>query len=226
MTQEFLLICLLGGIVATDTTAAFQVLVSHPLVGCTVAGLLLRDAQLGLSVGILLELLWLAEVPVGGVRTNEGNVGALVSAAVLIMLARRMQRPEVLLCGSLLWGLGVAWAGGWLVRGCRRINTVLLHRADAFAARGDTRGVSLCHAQAIALSFVAGVVLTGFGVLAGTRVLAHVVSMVPPSADRAFALTPAVVLGAGLGAVGALLLRRKNLWALAVGLFAGLLLLR
>lgn len=223
MSQELLLISLLGGAVASDTTATFQVLISHPLVGCTVAGLVLQDVRLGLMVGILLELLWLAEVPVGGVRTNEGNVGALVTAAVLILMSRSVQRPEVVLFVSLLWGVAVAWVGGWLVRGCRRVNTLLLHRADTFAARGDTRGVSLCHWQAIALSFAAGVLLTAFGVLVGTRLLTRLVWVVPASVDGVFVLTPAVTLGAGLGAVCALLLRRKNLWALAVGVLAGLL---
>lgn len=56
MSAELAVIILLGGIVATDTTAAFQVLVSHPLVACTLAGLVLGDLKAGLSMGVLLEL--------------------------------------------------------------------------------------------------------------------------------------------------------------------------
>ncbi len=224
MSQQLLLICLLGGVVASDTTAAFQMLISHPLVACTLAGVVLQNVQLGLSLGILLELLWMAEVPVGGVRTNESNVGALVATTVLITLSRAVQRPELLLCSAVVWGVVVAWVGGSVVRGTRHVNTLLLHRADAAAARGDMRGVSWCHVQGIALSFAAGVLLTAVGVLAGIRLLGPLVRLVPASADRLLILTPAVVLGVGIGAVATLLLQRKNSWALGTGALVGVLL--
>ncbi len=222
MSAELALIFLLGGIVATDTTAAFQVLVSHPLVACTLAGLILGDLQVGLTMGVLLELPWLAEVPVGGVRINEGNVGALVSATLAVVLSRAVNRPEVVFFVTILWGIAVAFVGGWVVIACRRVNVLLLHRADAAAARGDVRGLSACHVGAIALMAVAGVLMTCAGVLGGLAVLPPLVTAVPPSWDAAFGLTRAVVLGVGLGAVCALLLSRKNLWAAATGLGAGL----
>ncbi|MGQ9854586.1 MAG: DUF543 domain-containing protein, partial [Candidatus Oleimicrobiaceae bacterium] len=54
-------------------------------------------------------------------------------------------------------------------------------------------------------------------------VLPPLIAAVPHSWDPAFALTRAAVLGVGIGAVCALLLSRKNLWAAATGLGAGLL---
>ncbi|MBC7186305.1 MAG: PTS sugar transporter subunit IIC [Calditrichaeota bacterium] len=224
-SQEVLLICLIGGVVASDTTAAFQVLISHPLVACTLAGLVLHDLQLGLTVGILLELPWLAEVPVGGVRINEGNVGALVSASVAIWLSRAINRPEVLLCAAIAWGVVVAFVGGSVVTGCRRANVALLHRADAAAARGDAAGVAACHVAAVVLSFVAGAVLTAVGTVMGVWLLSRVVAMVPLSWEGAFGFTRAILIGAGVGAVSMLLLSRRNLWAAAAGLGVGLLFL-
>lgn len=223
MSAELAVIILLGGIVATDTTAAFQVLVSHPLVACTLAGLVLGDLRVGLSMGVLLELPWLAEVPVGGARINEGNVGALVSATLAVVLSRAVSRPELMFFVAILWGIAVAFVGGRVIIACRRVNTLLLHRADAAAARGDIRGLSVCHVGAIALMAAAGVLLTWAGVLGGIAVLPPLIAVVPPSWDPAFALTRAAVLGVGIGAVCALLLSRKNLWAAATGLGAGLL---
>jgi mannose/fructose/N-acetylgalactosamine-specific phosphotransferase system component IIC len=183
----------------------------------------LGDLQLGLTVGVLLELPWLAEVPVGGVRVNEGNVGALVSASLAILLCRASDRLDVVLWVTILWGMIVAVVAGSVVTACRRVNVRLLHRADAAAARGDMGGVSVCHISAIALSGAAGVLMTIVGVEGGMLLLPKLISLLPASWDAAFGLTRAVTLGVGIGAVCMLLLSRKNLWAAAVGLVGGLL---
>ncbi|MCR4440281.1 MAG: PTS sugar transporter subunit IIC [candidate division KSB1 bacterium] len=217
------MICLIGGVVASDTTAAFQVLISHPLVACTLAGLVLHDVPMGLTIGILLELLWLAEVPVGGVRVSEGNVGALVSASVAIWLGRASNRPDVQLFAAVAWGVMVAVIGGSVVTGCRRANVLLLHRADAAAARGDVAGVATCHVVAMALSFAAGALLTAVATVVGLWLLSKAIAVVPASWDGAFGFTRAMLIGAGVGAVCMLLLSRRNVWAATAGLGAGLL---
>ena len=47
-----------------DRTAALQIMISRPLVAGPLVGLLLGDALTGLTVGMLLELLWLCRMPV------------------------------------------------------------------------------------------------------------------------------------------------------------------
>ena len=50
---ELILISFFGGIVALDTTASWQVMISQPLVACTVIGFMFGDPQLGFLIGIL-----------------------------------------------------------------------------------------------------------------------------------------------------------------------------
>ncbi|MDZ7376332.1 MAG: PTS sugar transporter subunit IIC, partial [candidate division KSB1 bacterium] len=57
-----LLVSFIGGIVAMDTAAAWQIMISQPVVACPLLGWLLGDVELGLTIGILLELPWLINI--------------------------------------------------------------------------------------------------------------------------------------------------------------------
>ena len=82
MWLELIAISLWGGVVALDTAAAFQIMISQPLVACSVAGLILGNLPLGLMIGIFLQLLWMAEIPAGAAFTPESNVGSAAAAAI------------------------------------------------------------------------------------------------------------------------------------------------
>jgi len=65
MEMDILLFCLMGGIVSADTDSAWQSMVSQPLIACSIAGMLMGDLALGCVVGVLLQLPYLVELPVG-----------------------------------------------------------------------------------------------------------------------------------------------------------------
>ena len=56
------LISIIAGI---DRTAGPQIMLSRPLVAAPLTGLVLGNGMIGLEVGVLLELIWLAWVPAG-----------------------------------------------------------------------------------------------------------------------------------------------------------------
>lgn len=113
-----------GGIVALDTTAAMQVMVSRPMVGCSIIGLILGNFQVGFTIGILLELLYISELPIGGARFAEGNVGATASAVIGILIVRQFpDRVSFIIVCALLLAIVISWFGGGLVLLMRRLNT-------------------------------------------------------------------------------------------------------
>ncbi len=89
MLPEIMLVSLWGGLVSMDTTAFLQIMTSRPIVACTVAGLILGNLQLGLLIGILLELAYISELPVGAAKFSESNVGAVSAAAVADLTIRQ-----------------------------------------------------------------------------------------------------------------------------------------
>ncbi|MEK7841581.1 MAG: PTS sugar transporter subunit IIC, partial [Deltaproteobacteria bacterium] len=74
-----------GGLLSLDRTAAFQVMVSRPLVASPVIGYILGDAMTGLLIGGVLELLFIGELPVGGyIPPHETMLTVVITAVSLI----------------------------------------------------------------------------------------------------------------------------------------------
>ena len=77
--ELFPVILILAGIVAMDTTAGPQLMISEPIVACTVLGLLLGRPELGIMLGILFQFLWLAYLPLGGSGFTDNNMAAFTA---------------------------------------------------------------------------------------------------------------------------------------------------
>ena len=223
MTTEIVLLCLLGGLIALDTTAAFQILLSHPLVGCTLAGLVLRDVGMGLTVGILLELPWLLEIPVGGARFSEGNLGALIAAGVAILVNRVVERPEIVMLLALVYGIVWAFFIGKSVQGTRKLNTYLAHRADGAALRGEHRRVSSYHLLAIVTQFLLGIGITALSVAFGVAFLEMLVEKLPVALDASLLYTKMILMGVGLAAMVKLFYSKKMYIVIPVSFGLGVL---
>jgi len=73
-----------GAVVSLDRTAAFQTMVSRPLVTAPVIGYVLGNVEAALVVGIVLELLFIGDLPVGRyIPVHETGLTVLVTAGVL-----------------------------------------------------------------------------------------------------------------------------------------------
>jgi len=75
-------LAILGGLLALDATSVGQFMISRPLVAGTLAGWWLGDPGLGLEIGAILELFYLAGVPAGGSRVPETGSASVVAVAV------------------------------------------------------------------------------------------------------------------------------------------------
>ncbi len=81
---------LIGGALAVglglDRTAAFQFMVSRPIVAAPLTGWLIGDAMAGLQIGAMIELLWLGRLPVGAAVPPDDTqvaIGATILAVSL-----------------------------------------------------------------------------------------------------------------------------------------------
>ncbi len=227
MWIELLVIALWGGIVSLDTTAALQGLISHPLVSCTITGLLLGNVFLGFFVGIVLELLWLGELPIGAAYFAESNLGATAAAAIAVISAQQTGRPTVALPLALMLSVVISLIGGKLVvliRNHSGRNYQKLVNNDTLTINS----INKSHFQAIALSFLSGAVLIALcSGLFGWLILPTLIQYLPVTADTLLEPVAPAFLGLGCGVLISLFINRKNwaLLALGLALGAGLLLL-
>ena len=221
MWLEILAISLWGGLVALDTTAALQILVSHPLVSCSVVGLILGNFPLGFMIGIVLELVWLNEIPVGAAPFAEGNIGATVAASVAIMTVEQTARSGAVLFLSLMIGVLVSVIGGRLVIFVRYVNSNLYHKLINVQSL-STRRIVRTHYSGIFFSFILGFLLTMTSVLLFAKIMfPPLIHVIPERLDPALGLVMATFLGAGCGVLFYMFFKQKKWWLIGLGVLGG-----
>ena len=170
MLREILLLCLAGGVCALDATAAWQIMLSQPLVSGTIAGLLLGAPQAGVVIGLVLQLLWSGAIPVGARPLPDAPVGSVSGVWFTVTLLRTSGSASPSLCYLLgvIAALCVALLGrrtimlereisGWLFRR-------LVHRVSSGQVGCPERTVPLAVIFAFARGFL--LCLLAIGVLA------------------------------------------------------------
>jgi PTS system mannose-specific IIC component len=145
---------IVGGVLHLDRTAAFQFLISRPLVSSVVTGLLFGDAATGLLIGMVLELLWLGIQPLGTVLPPDDTIVAVAATAGAIATGRLFGTSGAAPMGfSVLVALPLSAAGRIVDIEIRRLNGFFLRRARRAARAGDVGGVQRQHILGIVSFF-------------------------------------------------------------------------
>lgn len=78
-------ISIVGGLLGLDRTAVGQFMVSQPLVAGPITGWLLGDATTGLVIGVVLELIWLLDMPIGNFVPADATIVTVSACAVAVL---------------------------------------------------------------------------------------------------------------------------------------------
>jgi len=170
-----------------DRTAAFQVMISRPIVAAPLTGWLLGEPQAGLQIGALLELLWLGRLPVGAAIPPDDTQVAVASTLLTVTMGESLHLaglPLLLLCTLVAMPLGKI--GQAVERAARNWNGRLVGAADAALEAGDLAAAERCHLWGLAHFALASLVGFAAIVLAGTLAL-HALApfLAAPVADAA-----------------------------------------
>ncbi len=149
-------LALIAGVLSLDTTAAFQVMVSQPLVAGVIAGFALGDAATGLVVGTTLQLVWLGVLPLGTAHFPDAAVGTVVGVGVAWLLAHGAAEGGWPMALGVLAALGVGALGQQVVSALRRFNIRFSGMARSRADASDTSGVAKAVGLGLATRFACG----------------------------------------------------------------------
>lgn len=130
--EEITLLSLLAGVLAVDDRAGWQGLVAHPVVSSTVVGLIFGDFVTAVSVGVVLELVWLSVLPMRGVRRPDAVAGSVVGVGTACLLIRHTGdlRFEFIVALSAVLGLIAGELAGSIGRRIHRVRERRLGRFD------------------------------------------------------------------------------------------------
>jgi mannose/fructose/N-acetylgalactosamine-specific phosphotransferase system component IIC len=195
-TTNWILLVVLGGLLALDAVSWPQVMVSRPLISGTIGGWLLGDASAGFLVGALLELMSLRHPPFGAARYPDTGPAGLVAGAAYAAAGTASLGSLV---AAMLAGWGIGWIGAVSVQLRRRGNERLFAAEQEMAARPEL--LERRHRLAIRLDAVRGALLTAGFVL--PAVLAAVWSVDLPAVATGTALGAAMLVTALAAAAGA-----------------------
>lgn len=180
-----------------DRTAALQVMISRPLVVGPVIGWLLGAPQNGLLIGSLVELLWLARMPVGASIPPDDTqvaIGATCLSVALNSAGSYAYEPVALFCLMLAMPLGKV--GQWFDHLARDRNGKLMTSAERALAAGQENRIEGFHLRGLVhfgLSSLAcfGVIMGG-GLVLGGLLFEPVVTLLLPLAQGVKLLFPLV----------------------------------
>jgi len=215
-------ILLLAGLVSLDTTAGPQVLISEPMVSCTLLGLMFGDVRTGIMAGTIFQLLWFGYKPLGAVRIPDGNMAGFISTASLLIAMKSFHTGFAALIPALLFGVFTGFVGSLLETSVRRRNAGLSERIVSKLERGETVPVGLLHFTGLGVSFSRGVAMAAVLVPAGA-LFCGLVSFLPGAVNRGISSSLAMIWGTACASAVAASLVKGNGRALTAGALVGII---
>lgn len=134
-----------------DRIAALQIMISRPIVAAPLVAWLLGDVAVGLEIGLMVELLWLARLPVGAAIPPDDTQVAIAGTVLAISLGKVLGQTGLeyqLLC--LLIAIPLGKFGQFFDRFARQYNgrnlikSDRLLQADQFYALEKAHRMGLC----------------------------------------------------------------------------------
>ena len=166
---------LMAGIISMDTTSGPQVLISEPVVSCSLLGIIFGIPETGLKIGILYQLLWLGYMPLGAVRLSDGNMAAFISTAGLFTASRIFgidgNAMKAAVIPSMLYAVIVAYIGLRLTHSVRKLNGKRNDRCRSHLEKKEMFSITKCHLRGIGISFLRGIVMAVVLIPVGTLII-------------------------------------------------------
>jgi mannose/fructose/N-acetylgalactosamine-specific phosphotransferase system component IIC len=221
--MENIYIGLIGSLLVLDTTVAFQFLISQPLIACTLLGWFLGDIDLGVQVGMYLQLLWLSSMPIGAAIVPEGNIAAIVITALVIRYNSNYENFNIILICSLLFGIGVSYLGSELVVFLRKLNQYLLNNVLSLARRGKLNLLDIINYLGLVFHYTLMFILIVLAMYLGDFLFKYVLNL-PLEWDKYFKYSVMSLIGIGAGLVLSIFKEKQYHLLIAGGLVIGCLL--
>jgi mannose/fructose/N-acetylgalactosamine-specific phosphotransferase system component IIC len=186
--SQILIISALSGLLGLDATAALQVMVSRPLVVGGVVGWLMGDVATGLTVGSLVEMLWIGGVPVGSLVPPDGTQAATFAAVAVIRLKAASAFPGAAEAAGALGVIAAVAVGGLGARAeiiQRRMMAGLSRLAEREVDAGDPAALGRILLGALGLAWLRGALVCAASLAVGLPLLGSLLGHLPSEAVKA-----------------------------------------
>lgn len=146
--------------------------IHRPIVTGLVVGLILGDMKTGLIVGATLELVWMGMVPLAGAQPPNVVIGGIIGTSLAIIT----KVDPAAAVGIAVPFAVAAQAGITLLF---TAFSLLMHKADVYAADADTKGIDKVNYIGMAILFVSYFICGFLPIFFGAETAADIVAKIP-----------------------------------------------
>jgi len=222
--MEILFISFIGAVILMDTTAAFQIQISQPLISSVIIGWLLNDIAFGLHIGILMQLLWLSSIPVGATVIPAGNFGTISATALGVMLNREFSAiAGIIVLVVVVYGIFMSYIGAKIIQANRTWNVSFINKAITNAGNGKLGAIRSINIQALTLHFSISFLMISGSVFLGFIIFRDMLGLVPHEWNNYIRFIEICLLGIGAGLTFSLYKNKKLLPWLGISAIIGII---
>jgi len=216
---------LIGSLLVLDTTAVLQVLISQPIVSGAILGWFLGDVSQGLHIGLLLQLLWLNQMPVGAAKVPEGNLASVIGVILFFRLVHlEANYHNILILLVVLYALLISYLGVNLITILRNWNVKLLSVAVEALEKGRPHVLGRVSIIALGIHFLMLVVVIISSVFLGQLIFENTIPLLHTEWDIFARYTELALIGSGIGLTVSLYKEKRGLIYVFAGILLGILL--
>ncbi|MDD3001383.1 MAG: PTS sugar transporter subunit IIC [Candidatus Riflebacteria bacterium] len=215
-----LLIALIGGIVDLDSTATWQFMISQPIVAAPLTGLFLGNLygeaamglKLGLMVGVILQLLWIEQLPLGMNVPPDAALASVLSVALGFIAGHSYEtysEREVCYTVALLLSVALGLLGRSLDMFVRRLNTSVDNWVNQKIEDNQFWAISLGHTLGGIFTFTKAFIFCFLIVWFGVEPLKYFTQTISLKHSSGFIVVQGLLPAVGFSVLASMCLKEK-----------------
>ncbi|OQB50484.1 MAG: PTS system N-acetylgalactosamine-specific transporter subunit IIC [bacterium ADurb.Bin157] len=216
-----LLIALIGGIVDLDSTATWQFMISQPIVAAPLTGLFLGNLygeaamglKLGLMVGVILQLLWIEQLPLGMNVPPDAALASVLSVALGFIAGHSYEtysEREVCYTVALLLSVALGLLGRSLDMFVRRLNTGVDNWVNQKIEDNQFWAISLGHTLGGFFTFTKAFIFCFLIVWFGVEPLKYFTQTISLKHSSGFIVVQGLLPAVGFAVLASMCLKEKT----------------
>jgi len=208
---ELIVLSFLFALLCLDKKHIFQFALSQPLITCSIIGLYFDMPIPAMHFGLIVQLLWLSNLPIGAAKTPEGNIGSIIGCILYVQnIDKFTEYGNLLLIVTFLITVFVSYAASRLESFDRRINIKLFDYNCNALNVNEKSGFGSIIVLSLIVQFLINFVTIFWGLFFGGELIFYLSEISSTSYNFLWQYIEITIIGSGLGMLIAIY-KEKNI---------------
>ena len=200
--MEILLYSAFFALLCLDGKHAFQLAISQPLITSALIGFMLNSFVPAMYFGLIIQLIWLGNLPFGASKTPEGNIASIIGCWLYVEFFNIYEmQGQFLLLMIFIYIVIISFLASKAESYLRYINIDLFDYAFDSTNGSKNPNIGKVIFAALGLQFIANWAILIISIKAGQIFLGNLVSYLTLDLSAIWQYTEIAIWAAGIGSV-------------------------